>query len=82
MEFFRQAFWSGLSFLLPVDLPDPETKPMSPISPALAGRFFITVLFGNPLGTIIGTEKITSEKTKVIEKSRRFLKNYKYSKGK
>ena len=82
MEFFWQEFWSGLSFLPPGDLPDPETKPMSLVSPALAGRVFITVLPGNPLGTIIGTEKITSEKTKVIEKSRRFFKNYKYSKGK
>ena len=72
MEFFRQEFWSGLSFLPPGDLPNPETKPMSLLSPALAGKFFITVLPGNPLGTIIGIEKITSEKTKVIEKSRFF----------
>ena len=41
MEFFRQEYWSGLPFPSP-DLPDPGTKPTSLVSPALAGRFFIT----------------------------------------
>ena len=40
VEFFRQAYWSGLPFPSPGDLPDPEIKPTSPASPALAGRFF------------------------------------------
>ena len=39
MGFSRQEYWSGLLFPLPRDLPDPEIKPMSP---ALAGGFFIT----------------------------------------
>ena len=34
----RQEYWSGLPFPSPGDLPNPEIKPMSP---ALAGRFFI-----------------------------------------
>lgn len=35
------------------------------------------------IGTHIGTKKeLTSEKTKLIEKSKRFLKKYHYSKGK
>ena len=41
MGFFRQACWSGLPFLFPGDLHDPGIKPASPVSPALAGRFFI-----------------------------------------
>ena len=40
MEFFRQEPWRGLPFPSPGDLPDPGIKPMSPASPALAGRFF------------------------------------------
>ena len=40
---FRQEYWSGLSFPFSRDLPDPGIKP---ISPALAGGFFITMLPG------------------------------------
>ena len=40
MEFSRQEYWSGLSFLIPGDLPDPGIEPTSLASPALAGRFF------------------------------------------
>ena len=39
MEFSRQEYWSGLPFPTPGNLSDPGMKP---ISPALAGRFFIT----------------------------------------
>ena len=42
MEFLKQEDWSGLPFPNPENLPDPEIKPPSPMSPALAGRFFIT----------------------------------------
>ena len=42
MRFSRQEHWSGLLFPSPGDLPDPGTKPMSLMSPALAGRFFTT----------------------------------------
>ena len=42
MEFSRQEYWSGLSFSIPVYLPDPWIKPMSLRSPALAGEFFTT----------------------------------------
>ena len=41
----RQEYWSGLPFPSPGDLPDPEIKSLSP---ALAGRFFITELPGKP----------------------------------
>ena len=42
MEFSRQKYWSGLSFPVPGDLPNPGIEPMSLESPALAGGFFIT----------------------------------------
>ena len=42
MGFPRQEYWSGLPFPPPVDLRSPGTEPSSPVSPALAGRFFTT----------------------------------------
>ena len=42
MEFSRQEYWKGLPFSPPGDLPDPGIKPTSPVSPALADRFFTT----------------------------------------
>ena len=46
MEFSRQEYRSGLLFLSTGYFPDPEIKP---VSPALVGRFFITVPLGQPL---------------------------------
>ena len=40
--FSRQEYWNGLPFLPPGDLPDPGIKPVSLVSPALAGGFFTT----------------------------------------
>ena len=40
MGFSRQACWSGLPCLPAGDCPNPGTKPLSAVSPALAGRFF------------------------------------------
>ena len=40
MRFPRQEYWSGLPFPPPEDLLDSGIKPVSPASPALAGRFF------------------------------------------
>ena len=42
MGFSRREYRSGLSFPPPGDLPDPEIKPASLTSPALAGGFFTT----------------------------------------
>ena len=42
MGFTRQEYCSGLSCPPPGDLPDPEVKPTSLISPALASRCFTT----------------------------------------
>ena len=40
--FSNQECWSGLPCPPPGDLPDPGIKPMSLMSPALAGGFFTT----------------------------------------
>ena len=48
MEFSRQECWSGLLFPSPGYLPQPGIKPMSPVSPALAGKSFTTVPPGKP----------------------------------
>ena len=42
MGFSRQEYWSGVPSPSPGDLPDPEIRPESPVSPALAGGFFTT----------------------------------------
>ena len=42
MEFSKQEYWSWLPRPPPEDLPDPGIKSVSPVSPALAGRFFTT----------------------------------------
>ena len=50
MGFPRQEYWSGLPFFPPAGLPDPGVKPMTPVSPALAGGFFTTEPSGMPFG--------------------------------
>ena len=40
--FSRQEYWSRLSCPPPGDLPNSEMEPVSPASPALAGRFSTT----------------------------------------
>ena len=52
MEFSRQEYWSGLPFPTPGDLPDSGMKPMSLVSPALAGGFFTTARHGKPKFTL------------------------------
>ena len=49
MGFFKQEYWNGLSFPLPGDLSDPGIKLVSPSSPVLEGRFFITEPPGKPI---------------------------------
>ena len=43
--FPRQEYWSDLAFPAPEDLPNPGIEPMSP---ALAGKFFVTESPGKP----------------------------------
>ena len=40
IEFPRREYWSGVPFPTPEGLPDPGIKPLSLVSPALAGRVF------------------------------------------
>ena len=48
MEVSRQEYWSGLPFRLPGNLPGPGIESVSPVCPALAGRFFTTESHGKP----------------------------------
>ena len=48
MGFHKQEYWSELPFPPPGYLPDPGTEHTSPVSPALASRFFITEPPGEP----------------------------------
>ena len=52
MGFSRQEYWNGLSFPSPGDLLDPGIKPVSLVSPALAGGFFTTAPPGKNLYNI------------------------------
>ena len=42
MRLSWQEYWSGFLFPPPRDPPNPEIKPASPATSALAGRFFTT----------------------------------------
>ena len=46
--FSRQEYRSGLPCPPPGELPNPETEPASPVSPALAGRFLTSGPLGKP----------------------------------
>ena len=60
MGFSRQEYWSGLPCPPPGDLPDPVIKPMSPVTPALAGGFFTTEPPGKPHLYVTGWDKSPS----------------------
>ena len=64
MGFSRQEYWSGLSFPPPEDLLDPWTEPTSPVSPALAGRFFTAEPPGKLLNKYYLNRKIKIKKKK------------------
>ena len=51
MEFSRQEYWSGLPFSSLGDLPNQGIELTSPMTPALAGGFFITEPPGKPIQT-------------------------------
>ena len=53
MRFSRQEYWNSLPFPHPGDLPSPRNKPMSLMSPALAGKFFTCLaLPGKPTNVL------------------------------
>ena len=49
MGFSREEYWSGLPYLAPGDLSDPGIEPASLVSPALAGGFFTTSAWEDPI---------------------------------
>jgi len=49
MEFSKQEYWSGLPFPVQEELPNPGIRPMTPVSPELAGGFFTTEPPGKPI---------------------------------
>ena len=61
MGFPRQAYWSGLPFPPPGDLPDPEIEPACLAFPALAGGFFTSTTWEAKVqsfcSTLVGQEK-------------------------
>ena len=50
MEFFRQVYWSGLSFHTPGDLPSPGTEPKSP---GLKADSLPAEILGKPIGSLL-----------------------------
>ena len=48
VEFSQQEYWSELTFPPPGDHPNPGIEPISPVSPALAGGFFLPEPPGKP----------------------------------
>ena len=46
----RQEYWSGVPFPTPGALPHPGIESTFPVSPALAGKFFMTEPLGKPWG--------------------------------
>ena len=53
--FSRQEYWSSLSFPSLGDLLDPGIKPISHVSPALAGGFFTTSATWKAQGLVLIT---------------------------
>ena len=56
--FFQQEYWSELLFPPPGDLPDPRIKPMSLVSPELAGGFFTTSATWEAHSYVLFTKKV------------------------
>ena len=67
MRLSRQEYWSGMPFTSPGDLPYSGTEPESPVSPALAGRFFTTEPSGKPHYKIKSRLKLKKKSRKVLE---------------
>ena len=55
----RTLEWVAIS--PPEDVPDLGIKPMSPVSPALAGEFFTTAALGKPKKILMNSETVYSK---------------------
>ena len=60
LGFSRQEYWNGLPFPLPGPLPLSGIEPMSPVSPALAGRFCTTAPPGEPIAAYTAPRSMAS----------------------
>ena len=60
MRFSGQKFWSELPFPPPRDLPGSKIEPMSPVSPALVGRFFTLSHLGSQTNRLLGGTVLNS----------------------
>ena len=56
MEFSRQEYWNGFPFHSSEDLPKLGIEPESPVSPALAGRYFTIEPPGKPMDQVVNTK--------------------------
>ena len=65
MGFSRQQCWSGLLLPLPGDIPDPGIKTVSPLAPAIVGRFFTTESPRKPLSPAVYRNYSTPKQMKV-----------------
>ena len=75
MGFPRQEYWSELPFSSPGYLPKPGIKPVSPLSPSLAGRFFIVEPLGKPNLKLIISLKSWGERLLLNESYRSNMHN-------
>ena len=66
-----QEYWSGLPFPSPGDLPRSGIEPLSPASPALAGRFFTAAPLSD---TYMGKEGPTSYGAGAGDRARRLIR--------
>ena len=64
MEFLTQEYWTALLCPPSGDLPDPEIKLRSPVSPALSGGFSICWDIREPLTNRVGEEKVEGKTNK------------------
>ena len=48
MGFSRQEYWSGLPYLPPGDIPDPEIEPAPPVSPTSQADSLLLESLGKP----------------------------------
>ena len=72
---FHPKYCSGLPLLPPEDLPDAGIKHTSPVSPALAGRFFTTEPLGKPPTISYGHLKRAIYFSRIISKNVAGLKD-------
>jgi len=61
MGFSRQEYWRGLLRPPPGEIPDPGTKPISLVSPALVGNSLPLVPPEKPLDVILSMSFVSGE---------------------